>query len=418
MKKLNYDILYNLRTLSFFFLSLTLCISFYLGENSSGGAKYDHSVTQEFIILFSDNLENAYDVYRPSVNPHLPFYYLILGKLSNFVDLNILRFLYLLISITLPLIFYKILKLTFKNQNKNILFFISLIIFLSPYFRSSAIWLTNDNLTLIFFSLSLYYFYKSERFKNNNQFYSILCLLFLILATYLRQNFILFLIFYIYFLFINSNFRNLLILFIINSLLSLPILHYFFFHGHIDYYLSNDQVINAKYSLNLLIFLNIILFYLLPFLISKKIFKKIIYKFKNNLKEILLLIIFILIMNYFITDYTIFLHGFGGGVFYKVFVNLLDQPIIFVFTAIISSILILCFFDKKIENYVLFVIIFFLYPLQILYQKYYDPLFLILMFSALTFKYQIHKDFFNSKFLLLPMIYFSSFYFFALYYYN
>ena len=175
------------------------------------------------------------------------------------------------LGITLPLIFYNVLKLRLKNQNKNILFLISLIIFLSPYFRSSTIWLTNDNLTLIFLCSSIYYFYKSEKFKNNNFYYTFFCLIFLIFAVYIRQNFILFVFFYIYYLLKNSNNKKIIILLLTSLIAVLPIINYLFIYNHIDYYFSNKQVSSANYSLNLLIFLNIILFYLIPFLVSKNI---------------------------------------------------------------------------------------------------------------------------------------------------
>ena len=74
--------------------------------------------------------------------------------------------------------------------------------------------------------------------------------------------------------------------------------------------------------------------------------------------------------------------------------------------------------EKKIDNLILIVIIFFLYPLQIIYQKYYDPLFLILMFSVMSIDKYIIKNLLNYKFIIIPIIYFASFYLFSLYYYN
>ena len=192
------------RNLFFSFFSTTLFVSFFIGENSAGGAKYDHLVTSEYILLFSNNIKENLLIYDPKTNPHLPFFYIILGKLLNLFSLEILRFFYLLISLTLPVVFYKILKLKFKSSDKNILFIISLLIFLSPYFRSSAVWLTNDNLTLILLSLSIYYFFKTEKFKSKNINHILKCFIFLALAAYLRQNFILFIFFYLYYLFLNS----------------------------------------------------------------------------------------------------------------------------------------------------------------------------------------------------------------------
>ena len=418
MKKKYYNSILNFRYILYTFFVVTIFVSLYLDEDSSGGASYDYSIIKNFILIFSTNLKSNYEIYNPVINPHLPFYYIILGKLQNFLDLKSLRYLYALISITLPLIFYKVLKLRFKKQNKNILFLISLIIFLSPYFRSSAIWLTNDNLTLIFLCSSIYFFYKSEKFKNNNFYYSFFCLIFLIFAVYIRQNFILFVFFYIFYLLKNSNKKKVLILLLTSFIAVLPIINYLFNYNHIDYYFSNKQVTNLNYSLNLLIFLNIILFYLIPFLVSKNINRQIFFNLRDNKKKLFLIILIVSIIGLSNTNYTITLHGFGGGTFYKLFVQILDLPFLFIITAVISSILLLCFFEKKIDNLILMVIVFFLYPLQIIYQKYYDPLFLILMFSVMSIDKYIIKNLLNYKFIIIPIIYFASFYLFSLYYYN
>ena len=413
-----YNSILNFRYVSYTFFVATIIVSFYLEEDSAGGARYDYSIIKNFILMFSSNIKTSYEIYTPSINPHLPFYYIILGKLQNYLDLKSLRYLYALISITLPLIFYNVLKLRHKNQNKNILFLISLIIFLSPYFRSSTIWLTNDNLTLIFLCSSIYFFYKSEKFKNNNFYYTFFCLIFLIFAVYIRQNFILFVFFYIYYLLKNSNNKKIIILLLTSLIAVLPIINYLFIYNHIDYYFSNKQVSSANYSLNLLIFLNIILFYLIPFLVSKNIIKQIFFNLRDSKKKLLLIIFFVLILGFSNTSYTITSHGFGGGTFYKLLVQILDLPFLFIITAVISSILLLCFFEKKIDNLILIVIIFFLYPLQIIYQKYYDPLFLILMFSVMSIDKYIIKNLLNYKFIIIPIIYFASFYLFSLYYYN
>ena len=85
-----------IRNLLFSFFSLTLLFSFFVGENSAGGTRYDHSVTSEFILLFSSNILENLQIYDPKINPHLPFFYMIFGKLHNLFSLEALRFIYLL----------------------------------------------------------------------------------------------------------------------------------------------------------------------------------------------------------------------------------------------------------------------------------------------------------------------------------
>ena len=406
------------RNLLFSFFSITLLVSFLIDENSAGGSKYDHSVTSEFILLFSGNILENLQIYDPKVNPHLPFFYILFGKLHNLFSLEVLRFIYLLISLALPVLFYKILKIRFKSSDKNTLFIISLLIFLSPYFRSSAVWLTNDNLTLILFCLSIYYFFKSEKFKSKKINHTLWCFIFLALSAYTRQNFIIFIFFYFYYLFSNSELRIIMKILFINFLLSIPFLYYLVYYKHVSYYIVTNSVDKIDYLLNIIIYLNLILFYLFPFIISKSIFKNIILRLKTNLKEILLLVLFILLINFFILDYSYSAHGFGGGVFYKLFINFLNIPELLILFSIFSLVLLFCFLDKKISNYIIIILLFLLYPLPILYQKYYDPLFIILLFSLISFDKENDMIMLDKKYMLIPSIYFSSFYLFALYYYS
>jgi len=410
----------NFRNLSFLFFSITLLISFFIGENSAGGTKKDYLQMSEFFLLFSQNIKETIPIYDPKINSHLPFFYIIFGKLLNFTSLEILRFFYLLISLTLPIVFYKILKLRFKNSDKNILFIISLLIFLSPYFRSSAVWLTNDNLTLILFCFSIYYFFKSNKFKSKNINHILQCFIYLLLSVYTRQNFILFIFFYLYYLFSNSELRIIFIVLVTNFILSIPILYYLFYYDHISYYLVTSSFAPDKtdHLFNIIIYLNLILFYLFPFVFAKSILKKIIFKLKTNIKKILLLVLFIFFVNYYILDYSYSDHGFGGGVFYKLFVETLDIPELFVLFSIISLVILFCFLDKKVSNYIIIILVFLLYPLPVLYHKYYDPLFVIVLFSLLSFDKDINLNFLDKRYVVLPTIYFSSFYLFALYYYS
>ena len=66
----------------------------------------------------------------------------------------------------LPFIFYKCLTVKFSEIDKKILFFLSSLIFLSPTFRSLAIWPDSRLFGLILFTLSIYYFLKFEDSKD------------------------------------------------------------------------------------------------------------------------------------------------------------------------------------------------------------------------------------------------------------
>ena len=99
----------------------------------------------------------------------------------------------------LPIFFYKCLKLKFADiENKYLILFSSLI-FLSPTFRSLAIWPDSRLWGLTFFVISIYYFlsYKNDKdFKN-----CLLTVLFYSIGSYFSPNFSVLSVFFIlYFL--------------------------------------------------------------------------------------------------------------------------------------------------------------------------------------------------------------------------
>jgi len=195
-------------------------------------------------------------------------------------------------------------------------------------------------------------------------------------------------------------------------------LYYLFHYEHIYYYLKVNQIMKLDYSFNFLIFLNILLFYMIPFITSKSVAKILLFNLKNNLKIIFFLVFFVLFMNYNVTSYSMAEHGYGGGVFYKLFFKVINIPELFILFAIISLVLLFCLFKVDYPNYILILILFFLYSLPIIYQKYYDPLFLIMFFSLLTLNKSINIKIFNHKYLIIPFIYFLCFYLFTLSHYQ
>ena len=167
-----------------------------------------------------------------------------------------------------------------------------------------------------------------------------------------------------------------------------------------------------------MICLNLILFYLIPFVISKPIISNLIFKLKFNLKQVSVLIFFVFLINYFILDFSTPIDGIGGGVFYKLIIKFINIPVLFVFFAAITLVLLFCILEKKVSNIILIILLFLLYPLPTLYQKYYDPLLIIVLFSLFSIEKKIILNFLDKRYISFPVIYFSSFLFFAIYYYS
>ena len=189
----------------------------------------------------------------------------------------IIKIFYIFLCSFLPLNFF-ILKDKFKLDEK-ILFIFSLIIFLSPYFRSSAIWLLGDNLSLIFFGLSIYFFNKFNG-SNNNLREPFFCLFFLILCCYIRYYYCLFSLYYLFFFYQKLNRKYFFILLLISFVLSIPALFYFYhIFSNADFAKTVTNYSQINFYSNSLIILSILLFYLIILLFTKKLIYK-IYKRK------------------------------------------------------------------------------------------------------------------------------------------
>ena len=185
----------------FLFLYCSLLFGFYFGENSSGGAYPDFIMRMGVIQNFKIDFLNTFLNYDNSPDRHSPIILIIISSLNNLgLDLNTIRFLHLNFLPLLILISYKCLVLKFPNNDKNIIFFICCVFFLSPTLRSTAIWPDSRIFGLVLFMFSVYYFL---RFQNDHKFKNcIINNILLILSAYVSPNFS---IFFLYFFFITFN---------------------------------------------------------------------------------------------------------------------------------------------------------------------------------------------------------------------
>ena len=402
----------------------TLLLGLALDENSSGGAKIDFEYLLPYVEGFSSSLNSGFISYanNPSSIIHSPVFYILIGLLLKFVDnITIIKIFYIFICSFFPLIFFLILRDKFKIE-KNILFIFSLIIFLSPYFRSSAIWLLGDNLSLIFFGLSIYYFNKIELLDDINFKNSFLCLFFLILCCYIRYYYCLFSLYYLYFFLKRLDKKSFFLLILISLIFSLPAFFYFYYiflNFNFANTLTNVSQLNI-YS-NTLVILSILLFYLIPFCFIQR--HTFFIHLKNHKKilflKFILLSILCLIGQIFFTD-SINFSIRGGGVFMKI-ANLKNiDPLLFLSITSFLSLAILDYFfkEKRLQNYILLIILIMSLPLFSIYQKYLDPLFFLFFFGLI--KSNNFESFFqkHKNFLTITVIYFSFFYFFSLVYYS
>lgn len=412
----------NKKSFVYIIFSLSLFLGFYLGENSSGGAKLDYEYLYPFIDNFRHTFSSALDLFAKDTGTliHSPVFYILIGKASNLLNnLYSIKVLYLLICCFLPFLFYLNLKQKFEN-NHDYIYFFSLIIFFSPYFRSSSIWLLGDNLSLIFFSLSIYFINKKIN-SNENFLNYLLGIFFLILCCYIRYYYFLFSIYYFIIFYRNLNIKKFFILLFFAFILSIPALIYFLYiFNNYDFFNKLSKHSNLNIYSNSLIIFSIIFFYTIPFVLICR--KKFIEYMKENKKMIIYFFIFfflIFFVDYFWNVKIIFFSELGGGIFMKI-ANLSNISPSFLLSLIsFFSLLILDFFFKgnRIENYFLLTILILSFPIFTLYQKYFDPLYFFFFFGLIKSN-QIQKIF-TEKIQNLKIIYsyFIFFYISSIIYY-
>ena len=401
---------------------LSLFVGFIFQENASGGAKIDHDFFQTYINYFYLDFETGLKKFleNPSTIIQLPVFYILISFFYKIFDnLIIVKLSYILISSSLPIFFYLILKKKFKFNN-NILFFLSLIIFLSPYFRSSSIWLLGDNLSLIFISLSILFFLKFKDTKNVLDIY--LCFVFLILCSYIRHYYSFFIFYYIFHIYKNISLKHFIYLLIFSFLLSLPAVFY------LKYIITNYNFIetissfsNINYFTSTFIISTIILFYLIPFVIDKEL--TIFHYYKKRPKTLLIisLITFLIyVIDSLFFQSLIVLPKNGGGVFIKLIYKIspiFRETLLFVLFLISLLVIDFVFSNNRTSNYLLLLILFISLPFEVIYQKYLDPLFYLLIFGLINSSFI--NDIIMKKVISLKLVYtyFSFFYLFSIFYY-
>ena len=407
------------KTIIYILFTLSLFVGLIFQENSAGGAIHDINHLKPYIEKFQDGFKSGMLYYLNNINIHSPFFFIFISFFNNlFSDTFHTEILYIIISSFLPILFYQILKIKF-DYDKNLLFWVSCLIFISPYFRSSAIWLLGDNLALIFFSISLIYYLKFTNDKKN--LYLFLCITSIIICCYVRYYYALFYFFYLFSTYKDIKFKFLFLILTYSFVISLPA--FFYIYLIINNYNFLDTVFTyskLNYFGNIFIILSLILFYIFPFIFyDLKIIKK---YYQGNIKEIIFLSLPLIIVYFFDLIFNNNLIDFsplGGGVFIKL-LNLIELDLkISLLIISIVSILILNFYLRRnfIRNYALLLLFILSFPMYTLFQKYFDPLIYIFLLGLITYSEKKCLLNINRSKVLSLYLYFLSFYFFSLFYY-
>ena len=402
---------------------------FTVKEDSAGGGIKDFNNTWNNQTIFNENslidsIKNTKtSEIKDSINSHFPFSYIV-NKLFNPFSKNKEKFLksIFILNFFIPLIFFFSLKNIYSNKNLYLMGCLSSILYLSPYFRTSAYWAGMENYGLLTFVASFYFFSNYLKKKINKKFNIILFSLFSCFCFYFDQKLLIVPLVYMFLFFKNeTNKENIFLYLITNFILSIPVLAIIYYWGSVisPYDTKSRDLGDRLYLEQIGYCFSIILFYLSPYLLVY--YKKVIKYLFNNKKIISILTIifcgYIIFISLFPTYYGDQWGSYGNGWLDKLSKVFFDDNIyrkIFVYFVFYISIITVFATSQKRPSLIFFTL-FFILVCSIanpIFQEYFDPLiliFLILFFydeDEINDKFVKFHYFFSTSFLIFMNLYY------------
>ncbi len=416
---------------------ISFCLGFYFDENSAGAGGYNGDITwiKKNIDIFLNNDLRIAVLHPDFFGNRTPLIY-ILQKFFNpyFDNYEMYRVTSFIISLLGPIIFFLLLKKRFHKTQKSVLFLLASLVYLSPYYRTSAYWGLNENYGIITSIISFYFLIKIKE-TNYIKFIDLSQLIFFSsLSVYFDLKLaIVPLTAFLTIIFSNFNFKTKSFVLFSFLILSTPYLFLINYWGGIVPFKTQSININTITSLediNKLYFIHIgyaatlISFYILPiiFLTSNNIvlsIKNMFYKKETYFFSIIVLaFIFYHFLFFNFEKFTTDDYWIGLGVVHKLSILVTNKfilrEIITYFFFFTSFMLILYYFYlDKLNTFYLSYFLFISLLLWPLMQEYFDPVILILALSLFKpIKYL------NRKNTLINLAYFSIFLIIANIYYS
>lgn len=416
--------------------SLVIIISYFLGfyfnENSIGSGGYQGDLVwiwKNFEIFKNEELTQAIKS-KDFFGNRSPLLYILNVYLNPFINnIDTYRLSTTLFSLAAPLILFFCLKEKFQNLKEEFIILFSLLILLSPFYRSSAYWGMEIQYGIITSLLSIFFLLKNNKLKESSYRYIFLSTFFSSITIYFDLKLVIIPLFVFFKIILsNENYKKKIFMIFNFLIFSIPYLFLIVLWDGLVPQATQDSnplqithLSNSKLHLvNILFATNIMGFYLFPLVILKKNIFQDIKKFPNFFNGFLLLLFIIYILsfiNYDLYDYVdTFTRERGGykdfwGLGYSAKLSSIifnDRNLSLFFNVIIylsSIFIILLFISCNLIN--LYLIIFFylisiaLFPLM---QEYFDPYILILGLLLSNNKYE-----FNFTRCSLVFLYFSTF---------
>jgi len=379
----------NYANFFYFLLSLSLLVGFYFNEDASaGGASHDFYLTWKFNVLLKENLYYALTNSRiAGATDHFPLGHLIVSLALFFTnEKDAVRLIFCILYLSIPYLFYLNLKTKFPKINSNKLLLFASLIFLLPAYRYSAIWASDHNTASIFFLLSTLFFLRWEKEKNYNtlNLNIILNVIFLALALYCRQYYVIIFLYFMLVYFQKLKLGTFIKLSAFVFLLAIP--GFWLVFHQISLLIS---IYSSDYPNSILVTTSILSLYLIPiffFLLLNE--KEIFLKLYNNKKNKIYLyscfsVLIVLLISLTSFDYN---YKIGGGFFLKLSLILFNNYFLFYCTSALGIILLIYLSLEDKNSLFLFLLFIFALSGYYIFQKYYEPTFLFIFFLILNTK--------------------------------
>ena len=196
-------------------------------------------------------------------------------------------------------------------------------------------------------------------------------------------------------------FYKVTIIILLNISLALPAFYYIFYLD-INFLRSTGEWGLTEKTFSFLNFSNkffysssIIFFHLIPFFLI--FFDKLKF-FKNAIKsKNFILISLLLIITYFFSNYeNIYVNLGGGGIFYRIFNEILNVPELQLLFTIPISLFFIFILQNKMSNYLIFLILLFSNFQLTIYHNYFEPIIYIVLLT-LILNTNLNNEFFSKK---------------------
>ena len=340
-----------------------------------------------------------------------PLHHIIFALLNPFESGSSgFKALSILWSALVILFFFKEIKNKFNFKNYESLFLSSLLL-LSPYFRTSAYWGMTENTGLLFLIISIFLYNKLKlNFDIKNLFF--VCL-FSSMALYSRIQYIFICLFFYIDLFFSTHNKNKLYLTIFYIFLSIPALTLIYFWGGIideQWAGEFNSIVNFKtIPRTLLVIFSLIGFYSLPFLICFVSDLKLFIK-ENLIKFILIFLLLIVI--FFIFDVNILSlddnadYAYGQGFLANYLFKITGIQISYLLFSTLGVCVMLSI-SYTLKNQILIFCLLIIFSQRVhFFTEYLDPLLFVLAFCLLDIKQM--KEIYKSKNLIVLEIFFMA----------